>query len=113
MNQFHRTGGLRALLLIVLMCLPVLAAAAERPAPEVHGEFRGDTMYTLLPPDGIPAIITPQYLTGAEALAQMSDTEPVMGLATTDDAVCWSTWQLDAHEIVNDTFAGRPIAATW
>jgi hypothetical protein len=25
----------------------------------------------------------------------------------------YSTWQLDRHEIVNDTFKGRPVAVTW
>ena len=105
----------KRLSLAVLLCL-ILAtsiAAADRPDPEVHGEFQGDKMYTLLPPDGIPAILDPEYLTGKEANAQMSADEPVMGLANDDDAVCWSTWQLDAHEIVNDEFNGTAIAATW
>ncbi len=95
------------------LTLAASIAVAERPDPEVHGEFQGDKMYTLLPPDGIPAILDPEYLTGKEANAQMSADEPVMGLANDDDAVCWSTWQLDAHEIVNDEFNGTAIAATW
>jgi hypothetical protein len=86
---------------------------AERPEPEVHGTFDGDEMYTLLPPDGIPAILDPEYVTGEEAAAQMSAAEHVLGLATGSDAVCWSTWQLDHHEIVNDVFEGTAIAATW
>jgi hypothetical protein len=88
-------------------------ATAQRPEPKVYGEFKGDKMFTLLPPDGIPAIMDPQYVTGDEAAAQMSGHEPVMGLANADDAVCWSTWQLDHHEIVNDVFGGTAIAATW
>ena len=109
----------KRLSLAILMCLTLATslvtslAAAERPDPEVHGEFQGDKMYTLLPPDGIPAILDPEYLTAEEANAQMSADEPVMGLANDDDAVCWSTWQLDAHEIVNDEFNGTAIAATW
>ncbi len=101
--------------LVFLICLSLgaLTVQAERPEPEIHGEFQGDKMYTLLPPDGIPAILDPEYLTGEEAAAQMSADEPVMGLVAGDDAVCWSTWQLDAHEIVNDTFNGTAIAATW
>ena len=86
---------------------------AERPEPEVYGTFGGDPMYTLLPPDGIPAILDPQYVTGAEAAAQMSPAEHVLGLASESDVVCWSTWQLDHHEIVNDVFEGAAIAATW
>ena len=88
-------------------------ALAERPEPEVYGTFDGDEMYTLLPPDGIPAILDPEFVTGEEAAAQMSAEESVMGLATDRDAVCWSTWQLDHHEIVNDVFDGTAIAATW
>lgn len=88
-------------------------AQGERPEPQVYGVFQGDEMYTLLPPDGIPAIMAPEYVTGDAAHAQMSPLETVMGLIAADDAVCWSTWQLDRHEIVNDTFQGRPIAATW
>jgi len=102
---------------LVLTALSVLllaySAVAERPEPEVYGTFYGDEMFTLLPPDGIPAIMDPEYLTGEEAAAQMSPEEHVMGLASENDAVCWSTWQLDHHEIVNDVFEGAAIAATW
>jgi len=100
---------------VALLCFSLTAALAwaERPEPEVYGEFQGDKMYTLLPPDGIPAILDPEYLTGEAAAAQMSPAEPVMGLTNGQDSVCWSTWQLDAHEIVNDEFDGTAIAATW
>jgi hypothetical protein len=43
----------------------------------------------------------------------MSDDEHVLGLADGDEAVCWSTWQLDSHEIANTEFRGTAIAATW
>ena len=100
---------------IFTTCLLLMAGSvfAERPEPEVHGTFQGDDMYTLLPPDGIPAIIHPEYVTGEDAVAQMLPHEPVMGVVEGDDAVCWSTWQLDHHEIVNDVLAGTSIAATW
>ena len=102
------------LLALALMALALLApATAQRPQPEVHGVFDGDTMYTLLPPDGIPAIRDPEYVTDAAADSQMSDHETVIGVVNGDDAVCWSTWHLDSHEIVNDELAGRAIAATW
>ena len=106
--------------LIALSAVLVVSASlaedperAERPEPEVYGTFDGDEMFTLLPPGGIPAILDPEYVTGEEAAAQMSPAEHVMGLATEGDAVCWSTWQLDHHEIVNDVFDGTAIAATW
>ena len=62
-------------ILLLLLIGPLALAQAERPEPEVHGEFQGDKMYTLLPPDGIPAIMEPEYLSGDEAAAQMSPVE--------------------------------------
>ena len=107
--------SIRRIIFVSLFMFNVAAGVAhgERPEPQVYGEFQGDKMYTLLPPDRIPAILAPEYVTGDAARKQMSPAETVMGLAAGDDAVCWSTWQLDHHEIVNDTFQGRPIAATW
>lgn len=104
---------LRIICVVLLMITSPATGLAERPEPEVHGIFQGDKMYTLLPPDGIPAIMAPAYLTGQPAAAQMSPRETVLGLASADDAVCWSAWQLDHHEIVNDVFDGTAIAATW
>jgi hypothetical protein len=100
-------------LIALSVVLVVSSALAERPEPEVYGTFDGDEMFTLLPADGIPAILDPEFVSGEEAAAQMSAEESVMGLATEGDAVCWSTWQLDHHEIVNDVFNDTAIAATW
>jgi hypothetical protein len=86
---------------------------AQRTEPTVFGVFETDTMYTVLPPDAIPAIREPEYVSGAAAHAQMVPEEPVIGLSIGADAVCWSTWHLDRHEIVNDRVGGRAIAATW
>jgi hypothetical protein len=103
----------RALCAVAALALLASPAAAERPEPEIHGVFDGDPMYTLLPPGGIPAITSPTYVTGDAAEAQMSADEPVIGVALDGEAICWSAWQLDAHEIVDDVVAGRSIAATW
>lgn len=89
---------------------PVLS---QRPEPKVHGVFGGDTVYTVLPPGGIPAITEPEFLSGEEAAAQMSPDEMVMGILFGGEARAYSLWHLDAHEIVNDSIAGIPIAATW
>ena len=104
------------LALALMAALAVTApapAAAQRPDPEVFGVFEADTMYTVLPPDAIPAIRDPRYVRGAAARDQMSPEEVVMGVALGDQAVAWSTWHLDRHEIVNDHVGGRAIAATW
>jgi len=101
------------LIATAIMLIATMPAPAEQPEPEVHGVFDGDPMYTLLPPDAIPAIRDPEYVIGEAAADQMSPAEPVIGLARDGDAVCWSAWQLDHHEIVNDQIAGSAIAATW
>ena len=108
----RRTAVTFGVLFLFLLLIDT-TAWAEQSEPEVYGTFDGDEMYTLLPPDRIPAILDPEYLTGEEAASQMSPDEPVMGLASDTDSVCWSTWQLDHHEIVNDVFDGAAIAATW
>lgn len=86
---------------------------SQRPEPEVHGVFDSDTMYTVLPPDAIPAILEPVFLSGEEANSQMSPDEMVLGILLGGEARAYSLWQLDAHEIVNDSLAGLPIAPTW
>ncbi len=108
----NKTLIIAALTAVCLGCLGG-SVAAQRPQPEVYGVFNADTMYTLLPPDGIPAITDPEYVTGAAADSQMQADEPVLAVVLGGEAVCWSTWQLDSHEIVDDTIAGTAIAATW
>ena len=99
--------------LVAVTAVQPAPASAQRPEPTVFGVFDADTMYTVLPPDAIPAIREPEYVSGAAARAQMSPAEPVIGMVLGDDAVCWSAWHLDRHEIVNDHAGGRAIAATW
>ena len=43
----------------------------------------------------------------------MRANEPVLGLADGDTAKAFSTWQLNHHELVNDTFGKIPVAVTW
>lgn len=79
----------------------------------VTGIVDGDSVYQLLPVDGIPAIRNPEFLRGKEAATQMSSNEPVMGLNIKGEIRAYSLWQLDAHEIVNDKFGDLPVAVTW
>ncbi|MCP4902388.1 MAG: DUF3179 domain-containing protein [bacterium] len=103
------------------LCIPTAAlilsvpipAVAETDAPPVFGKFDGEPMYTVLPPDAIPAIRRPEFVTGSAATSQMVPNEPVIGVVIGDEAHAYSAWQLDAHEIVNDKIAGTEIAATW
>jgi len=117
--RLARAMRIRDALVLGVLGLGLLTGASaalgadERPEPEVHGTYHGDPMYTVLPPDAIPAIDAPEFLSGTEADAQMQDDEPVLGLQIGGDVRAYSLWQLDAHEIVNDTVGRVPLAATW
>lgn len=97
-------------LLCLLMATVVLAQPSD---PEVHGTFDGDPMYSLLPLDAIPAIREPEFVNGQAAHDQMHPDEPILAVTVGDQTHAYSLWQLDGHEIVNDTVGGRAIAATW
>ena len=71
-----------------------------------------DTLIRVLPKDAIPSIDRPQFESVANARS-FDNREPVIGVIGEHEQRAYSTWQLDAHEIVNDTFEGRPIAVTW
>jgi hypothetical protein len=65
------------------------------------------------PPDGIPPIDDPQFVTVAEADAWLSDTEPVLLLDIDGDERAYPVQILIWHEIVNDTVGGVPVAITY
>ena len=68
---------------------------------------------TLLPPDAIPAIDDPVFLSAVEADAVYDPDELVIGVVFDGDARAYSVPFLSGHEIVNDTVGGRKIAITW
>ena len=73
----------------------------------------GDTLYSVLPLDAIPAIDEPQFVSVAAADSFLSPKEMVIGVDINGDERAYSAWHLDEHEIVNDVVGGTPIAATW
>ena len=101
-----------AVTMLLVVALPATRAGGDA-EPRVHGTYRGDPMYTVLPLDAIPAIRAPEYVGGAAARRQMAQEEPVIGLVVDGQARAYSTWQLDFHEIVNDEISGVPLAVTW
>jgi hypothetical protein len=113
-NGAVRRGGIvaTALALIVSVWTPPTAGAQES-EPNIHGTYRGDPMYSVLPAGAIPAIDEPEFVSGTEADTQMQPDEPVLGLVVGDVVRAYSLWQLDAHEIVNDVVGDLPIAAMW
>ncbi len=74
----------------------------------------GDQIYHVLPKDAISAILDPEIVGIDEGGIFMADEEQVLGVVGPNGtAVAYSTWYLDAHEIVNDVVDGVPLAVTW
>jgi hypothetical protein len=92
---------------IIAVLFAPLAVAAE---PEV---IQGSPILTVLPVDAIPAIDSPRYVSVAEADRFMRPDEPVLGITDGKVAKAYSTWQLNHHEIVNDSLGDLPLAVTW
>ena len=86
------------------------AGEAQLSAVEV---IEGAPMITVLPPDAIPAIDRPTFVSAREGDAFMRPEEKVLGIADGRTARAYSTWQLNHHEIVNDFLGEAPIAVTW
>lgn len=103
----------RVLLGVALGAVLAFHLSAQRPG--VRQERLGDgVLLHVLPPDQIPAINNPGFVPAAEANRFMRDHEPVLGVFDGKVAKAYSLWQLDHHEIVNDSTPGYgPIAITW
>jgi len=106
--RFRRTVPLAPALVV----FAVLTASAQRPEPE-KTMIDGEPMYTLMKPGDIAAIFEPELLPVAEADAFYYDDEPLLAVVDGDEARAYSTWHLDAHEVVNDYINGRAITVTW
>jgi hypothetical protein len=94
--------------------LTALAAVlAPLTAPAASDVIQGAPILTALPVDAIPGIDNPMYVSVAEAVRFMRPDKPVLGLADGADAKVYSAWQLNHHDIVNDTMGNRAVAVTW
>lgn len=65
------------------------------------------------PPDGIPPIDHPHYISIAEAARFLALREPVIAVSIEGRARAYPLQILVWHEIVNDTLGGIPIAVTY
>ena len=66
-----------------------------------------------VPKDGIPPIDDPRFAPAGEVARLYSGTEPVITVVIGGVGRAYPLGILMAHEIVNDTLAGRPIAVTF
>jgi len=65
------------------------------------------------PPDGIPAIDRPVFVSPAVAAAWLAAREPVLALEVKGDARAYPLQILMWHEIVNDVVGGVPVTVTF
>lgn len=65
------------------------------------------------PPDGIPSIDRPAFVSPAMADSWLRPAEPVLSLSIAGDARAYPLQILIWHEIVNDTVGGKPVAITY
>ena len=70
-------------------------------------------MVTLIPFDGIQAILEPEFVTAGEARVWMDPSEQVLGLSIGGERHAYPISMLSRHEIVNDFVGGTPVAVTW
>lgn len=64
------------------------------------------------PPDGIPALDTPQFVE-AKAAQHISPDDPVLGLTVFGESKAYPTKILAWHEIVNDFIGGVPVVISY
>ena len=65
------------------------------------------------PPDGIPPIDRPTFVTARDAAQWLKPKEPVLAVEVAGDARAYPLQILMWHEIVNDTVGGRPVVITY
>jgi hypothetical protein len=65
------------------------------------------------PPDGIPSIDNPKFISVKEADKLLVDSELVIGLDVNGDIRAYPLQILVWHEIVNDNVGGVPVAVTY
>ncbi|MCL1598835.1 MAG: DUF3179 domain-containing protein [Actinomycetia bacterium] len=73
----------------------------------------GDVLSGGPPPDGIPPIDDPKFISVQDADAWLNDVEPVLVVDVNGDVRVYPIQIMIWHEIVNDTVGGVPLAVTY
>jgi len=110
----ERFGRLLVILLVFLLVFSAAAAAVELKTNRSKALVPLDEIVPGgPPPDGIPAIDRPKFVTGKEADAWLHAKEPVLALDVNGEARAYPLQILMFHEIVNDTVGGRAVSVTY
>jgi hypothetical protein len=105
MNGLLRSSVFGAMAAILAMLPTVLAESEEM--------IQSFPLLTVLPVGAIPAIYNPRFVSVKEADRFLRPEEPVLGITDGKMAKAYSAWQLNHHEIVNDSLGDLPLAITW
>jgi hypothetical protein len=101
---------MRRVLLSFLVGGSMMATALGAEPPKSDPALPDDFIQ-LMPRGKIPAIDEPQFVTAAEA--DIEDDAWVLGVEINGQAKAYSLNLLNRHEVVNDRFGDRPVAAVW
>lgn len=94
----------RTVLVLALLVFAV-RSVAESPSGLPLG------VQQILPRGGIPAIFEPEFVPASDA--EIPDGAWVLGVEVDGVAKAYSLNLLNRHEVVNDQFGDRPLAAVW
>ena len=83
-----------------------------RPASEFSRINLAEVVWGGVLPDGIPDLRDPRMVTAAEA-EYLNDSDRVFGVTINGDSRAYPLRIVNAHEMVNDTVGGEPIALMW
>ncbi len=108
---------LRELFLVLSGCLVILAGSLDAAELKTNRSKAVVPLDEIVPggppPDGIPAIDKPKFVTPKEADVWLNAKEPVLALEVNGDARAYPLQILTWHEIVNDTVGGRAVSVTY
>ena len=79
--------------------------------PGLPGEQPPPGVDRIVPRGFLPPINDPVFVPATDA--GMPDTAMVLGVEMNGEARAYSLTLLNHHEVVNDTFGDRPVAAVW
>ncbi len=96
---------------IILFLVFFLWAISIGPAAWA-ADLRAEEIITVLPKDGIPAILSPSFEDGNK-VSWLKGEDAVIGVSINGDSRAYSVAILSRREIVNDRVGGVPIAVTW
>ena len=68
---------------------------------------------TVIPRDGISAILNPGQISAEQADDWLAPSSQVLGVSINGEHRAYSLALLSRHEIANDVLGGQPIAVTW